>query len=288
MIGRTMRRLNEMLDRGIDGTFQESDYDETELSRLENKWKRFLADSSIARQNLEKDKENIKSMVSDIAHQTKTPVANLRLYSELLKESLECPSQDEQSRERARFLAKEIAKQAEKLEFLMEALTKMSRLETGLVAVQPEKRSVEPLLEQIIAQIEPKAEKKGIEILWDKKQAEEAQACYDLKWSTELMYNLADNAVKYSEPGSRIKFYVNAYPMYTAVCVEDQGKGIPEEEIPKIFGRFYRGRDVQQQEGVGIGLYLAREIVRKQNGYIRVKSRMGKGSVFEVYFPSRR
>ena len=79
MIGRTMRRLNEMLDRGIDGTFQESDYDETELSRLENKWKRFLADSSIARQNLEKDKENIKSMVSDISHQTKTPVANLRI-----------------------------------------------------------------------------------------------------------------------------------------------------------------------------------------------------------------
>lgn len=286
MIGRTMRRLNEMLDKGIDGTFQESDYDETELSRLESKWKRFLTDSSIAKQNLEKEKANIKSMVSDISHQTKTPVANLRLYTELLRERLEkpCP-QDEKSRERERILAREIAVQAEKLEFLMEALTKLSRLETGLVTVEPEKRSVEPLLCRVIAQIEPEAEKKGIRIVWDREKAKAAQARYDLKWSTELLCNLADNAVKYSEKGSQVEFYVNSYSMYTAICVKDQGRGISEEEIPRIFGRFYRGKDVQQQEGVGIGLYLAREIARQQEGYIRVRSRKGEGSVFQVYLP---
>ena len=91
--------------------------------------------------------------------------------------------------------------------------------------------------------------------------------------------------MKYSEKGSQVEFYVNSYSMYTAICVKDQGRGISEEEIPRIFGRFYRGKDVQQQDGMGIGLYLAREIARQQEGYIRVRSRKGEGSVFQVYLP---
>ena len=78
---------------------------------------------------------------------------------------------------------------------------------------------------------------------------------------------------------------VTEYEMYAAVSVKDRGRGIREEDVPKIFGRFYRAEDVQQEEGVGIGLYLAREILKKENGYIKVKSAEGEGAEFILYLP---
>ena len=279
--GKVLRRLNEMLDSAIDGNFRESDYNETELSKIEAKWKRFLGASSLAKANLEKEKDNIKSLVSDISHQTKTPVANIKLYGELLEESLRQGSTDI---EKQRNMAAEITAQAEKLEFLMQALTKMSRLESNMVCVRPKKQSLGTLLEQTAAQVLPKAEEKGIQVFWDGEDLD-TEVCYDLKWTEEALYNILDNAVKYSPGGKQVRSGIMKYAMYCAVYVQDEGPGIREEEIPRIFQRFYRGREVQQKPGVGIGLYLAREIIKKQHGYIRVESKEGKGARFSVILP---
>lgn len=278
--GKVLRRLNEMLDSALDGSFEEYHYDETELSKIETKWNRFLSSSSLARKNIEKEKANLQSLVSDISHQTKTPVANMKLYAELLEEGL---ARENPDKEQLLFMVSEMKEQAERLEFLIQALTKMSRLETNLVVVQPEKQPVEPLIFQAVAQIRPKAEACEIDVKIQGNQ--KITACYDKKWSIEALYNLLDNAVKYSPRGSQVNLRVQEYSMYCEICVEDRGIGMTEEEIPKVFQRFYRGKQVQQKQGVGIGLYLVREIVKKQKGYVKIKSQPGQGSRISLFLP---
>ena len=278
--GKDLIRLYEMLDSALVWSFEEYHYDETELSKIETKWNRFLSSSSLARKNIEKEKANLQSLVSDISHQTKTPVANMKLYAELLEEGI---ARENPDREQMLFMAGEMKKQAERLEFLIQALTKMSRLETNLVVVQPEKQPVEPLIFQAVAQIRPKAEACEIDVKIQGNQ--KITACYDKKWSIEALYNLLDNAVKYSPRGSQVNLRVQEYSMYCEICVEDRGIGMTEEEIPKVFQRFYRGKQVQQKQGVGIGLYLVREIVKKQKGYVKIKSQPGQGSRISLFLP---
>lgn len=137
MFGRkTLDRLDKMLDEAVAGKFRESDYDETQLSRIETKWERYLGLSVLTRENLEKEKESVKSLVSDISHQTKTPMANIQLYGELLRENLESGT-DSGEKEQNLKLLNEIIKQAEKLDFLIQSLMKMSRLESNIVEVKP-------------------------------------------------------------------------------------------------------------------------------------------------------
>lgn len=277
---RTIRRLEMMLDAALSGDFQENDYDETKLSRLESKWKRFLAASMLSRENLNREKENVKSLVSDISHQTKTPMTNIRLYASLLGELIEAET-GMQRQEEAAVMIGELARQTEKLEFLIQALTKMSRLESNIVEVHPEQQPITPLLRDVVVEAAIKADGKNITIR--NVYAGEAFACFDYKWTKEALGNVLDNAVKYSPPGSTVTLSVLEYEMYLAVSVCDEGRGIREEEIPKIFGRFYRAEEVSQEEGVGIGLYLTREILRKENGYVKVKSQLEKGSEFLLY-----
>jgi len=270
---RMLDRLEHMLDDAVNGTFKESDYDESVLSRVETKWKQFLNASALSRENLERDRNRIKELVSDISHQTKTPMANIRLYVELLGERIE--------EEENRMLLEEIGRQTEKLEFLIQSLTKLSRLESNIVEVKPVRQELSGLLAESLEDIRPKAEKKEIELCCA--YAGGVSALYDKKWTKEALGNVLDNAVKYSPEGSGIQISVMEYEMYAAISVKDHGIGIREEDTAKIFRRFYRADALQQEDGAGIGLYLAREIVRRENGYIKVKSKEGKGSEFVLY-----
>ncbi len=274
MLGKkTLERLEQMLDDAVNGTFTESDYDETVLSRIETKWRNFLGASALSRENLEEEKSRVKELVSDISHQTKTPMANIRLYAELLEERLE-GSED-------RRILEEIRKQTEKLEFLIQSLTKLSRLETNVVEVKPEYQELSGLLSEAMEDIRPKAEGKEIRLCCSYEGG--VSACYDKKWTKEALGNVLDNAVKYSPPGGRVDILVEEYEMYAAVSVKDQGIGIREEDTPRIFKRFYRAEGLHQEEGSGIGLYLTREILKRENGYIKVKSKEGKGAEFILF-----
>ncbi len=271
---RTLQRLDEMLSSAIDGTFEEKRYDETELSRLENRWKQYFASS---RQSLEKtreERENIKSLVSDISHQTKTPLSNILLYAELLEERTKDPE--------GRALAEQIFSQAEKLEFLIQSLVKISRLESGILEVIPTAQDLNPLVEETVNAYRAKAEEKQIRLLF-RKGEEPVSAFCDRKWTMEALGNVVDNAVKYSPEGSRVEIRIRKFEFYACIEVSDEGPGIPEEERAEIFGRFYRGRQVQQEDGVGIGLYLTREILEKEEGYIKAAVRPEGGSRFSLY-----
>lgn len=272
--GKTLKRLDEMLTEAMNGTFEESRYDETELSRLESRWKQYLTTSRMSMEKNQAEREKIKTLVSDISHQTKTPLANILLYAELLEEKAQDPEEKE--------LARQILAQTSKLEFLIQSLVKMSRLETEVLAVEPVSSSVKPLVAQALKQIQPRAKVNEIEV-YTSEIGEKITASYDRKWTLEALCNILDNAVKYSPKGSRIAVEVIEYEFYVCINVRDQGIGIPEEERAQIFGRFYRGSQVQQEEGVGIGLYLAREILQRENGYIKVESKPGEGSTFSLF-----
>lgn len=273
------------MDEVMAGTFRESDYDESRLSRIESKWKHFLGASVLSKENIEKEKDRVKELVSDISHQTKTPMANIRLYAELLRERLEeqKDTKDPEKVQENLKMLEEIDRQAEKLEFLIQSLTKMSRLESNIVEVEPKSQELSLLLDAAIQDVSPKAKKKNVEV--ENTYAGGGRAIYDMKWTKEALYNVLDNAVKYSSPGSKVIVSVAEYELYTAISVKDFGIGIKEEDTAKIFGRFYRAEEVQQEEGVGIGLYLTREILRGENGYIKIRSRPGAGSDFMLYLP---
>ena len=193
-------------------------------------------------------------------------------------------------------LVSEIVKQSEKLEFLIQSLVKTSRLESGTFQLNPKRQEVYPMLYEIAEQAKEKAKKKKMQIVlpelekdrendFEKQEKEKIKAVYDKKWTAEALYNILDNGVKYGNEGSTIEISVQAYEMFVCITVCNEGEGIAEQEIPLIFQRFYRGKNVGEEEGVGIGLYLARQIVQEQGGYIKVTSK-GDGKVkFMTYLP---
>lgn len=274
---RTVRRLDRMLSTAIDGGFGEESFDESAPSALESRMARFLNGSARSLRGVQRQRESIQRLLSDISHQTKTPLANLRLYSSLLMEEELTPRQREQ--------AQVIFQQSEKLSFLIETLVKLSRLETDVLAVTPKSQPLAPLLERAASQAKAAAEQKGIALQLHLQQQAEMKALYDLRWTAEALGNLLDNAVKYTPPGGCIQVSVTQYELFCRIDVRDNGIGIAEEEQAQIFGRFYRGRQVREQEGLGIGLYLAREIAQKQGGYLKLSSRPGQGSTFSLYLP---
>lgn len=264
-----------MIDEAMDGHFEESHYDETELSKLEVKWKRFLSMSKLSKQKIEKEQAEIKELVSDISHQVKTPLSNILLYSQMLHEYTEDPMIKE--------LTAEIEKQSEKLEFLLQSLVKLSRLETGILNLTIKKYDLIPLLYEVIEQCLEKAKKKEI-LIEVKKPAKKSFAVFDRKWTVEAIVNIVDNAIKYSEDRKKIEISIKEYELFVCICIKDEGIGISKEELPKIFQRFYRGSNVRNEEGVGIGLFLTRQIIEKQGGYLRVNSNLSKGTNFFIYF----
>lgn len=270
---KTMDTLEKMLTVAMNGNFSEETFDETRLSALETKFAHYFQASAVSAQNVAAEKNKIKELIADISHQTKTPIANLILYSDLLRE--------EDLPETAAENVEAVHTQAEKLKFLIESLVKLSRLENGILQFSPQKQKVQPMLEAAVNEFLPAAEEKGITLGLHNSDTE---ACFDAKWTLEAVCNLIDNAVKYTESGS-ITISAVSYEMFTRIDIADTGIGIKEEEITKIFSRFYRSQTVSDEAGVGIGLYLAREIFTGQGGYMKVSSVYGQGSTFSAFLP---
>lgn len=269
-----MDRLDKMIDNAIDGKPIENSFDETKMSALETRLASYLATTQTSRKQLEEEKAKINGLISDISHQTKTPIANILLYSQLLEES-KLPEKEDSC-------ARALTVQAEKLNFLILSLVKTSRLENGVIVLSPKRQPLQPLLEDVAEQCKAKAAQKNITLSY---QATEEIASFDAKWTSEAVFNIMDNAIKYTPVGGEIVIGVTAYQLFCRLDIRDNGIGILEREQAKIFARFYRSPTVSDSEGVGVGLYLAREIIGGEGGYIKVKSEPGKGSTFSVFLP---
>ena len=268
--------LNKMLDDAISGDFRESRFDESELSKLQSKLMRYLSSASMSERRLQEEKTRIEELITNISHQTKTPLTNIMMYSQLLEEAVT----DGPVRE----YAEEISLQSRKLDELIKALVKMSRLETGIFQFQKKETSLLEVAGNAAAQAAPRAQEKGICITVN--EDHEVTVMIDAKWVTEAVFNVVDNAVKYSGEGTGVCISVFSYEMFSGIRVSDQGMGIPEDEIPKVFSRFYRGSVASDKEGIGVGLYLSRQIIEDHGGYIKVSSKEGQGSTFDICFPN--
>lgn len=223
-----------------------------------------------------RQKQLLESMISDISHQVKTPVASLRMYHSFLE-------RDGLTEEKRAEFLRAAQRQADKLEFLMAGMIRMSRLEAGIIKVQPNKNSIYELLAQAVCDAALKAEEKGIDIRIDCPQGLEAY--FDPKWTAEAVFNLVDNGIKYTQAGGKLEISAGKTDFFVRICIHDNGKGIAQEHIPQIFQRFYREPELADTEGLGLGLYLAREIVMKQNGFLEVHSEIGAGTQICVNLP---
>ena len=223
---------------------------------------------------ISEEKELLKELVSDISHQTKTPIANVKLYLEMMGED----------KENIPEYMKKLNLQVDKLDFLLQSMVKISRLETGTIKIQKQKLPITRTLAESIAAVVPKADKKKIQIFVE---CEENLAVeHDKKWTGEALFNILDNAVKYTQAEGRVYISVCRQEVFTRISIKDTGKGIAPERQGAVFNRFYREPEIHDSEGIGIGLYLARKIITMQNGYIELESQAGQGSTFKIYLPN--
>ncbi len=273
-VKKILNYIDRMIESAINNTFSESLFTENSLSRLEMKMYKYLSAGNTSLKQINTEKDRIKTLIADISHQTKTSISNIMLYSQLLGEQTDL-------NDSTKTLVWQIENQTEKLYFLIQSLLKTSRLENGIIKVNPKKNSVNKLIESI--DYKNFAYKKGIKLIIE--NISEIDAIFDFKWTLEALTNIVDNALKYTPLGGIVKIGVKEYEMFVCIYVSDSGIGISENEISKIFTRFYRSQNVSDIQGVGIGLYLSREILSKEGGYIKVSSKINKGSTFSVFLP---
>ena len=248
--------------------------EDTLTARLQHQLLKLRNILTAQNQMLAQEKEQIKTLISDISHQIKTPVAAANTFAQLLDDK------GISNEERSEYIAT-LQTSLEKLTFLTNSLIKMSRLESGIISLKPEKNSLNDIILQAVKTVYAKAKEKNITITFDCVQ--HFEAVLDFNWTAEAITNVLDNAVKYTPNGGIVGLTITEYPSYLRLDISDNGIGIPEEEQAKIFGRFYRGKYSAGIDGVGIGLYLTRDIIHKQYGYIKVTSNE-MGSVFSLFF----
>ena len=250
-----------------------SEAEDTLTARLQHQLLKLRNILTAQNQMLAQEKEQIKTLISDISHQIKTPIAAANTFAELLSDG------ELSAEERTEYITT-LQMSLGKLTFLTNSLIKMSRLESGIISLKPEKNSLNGIVLQAVKTVYAKAKEKGILITFECDQAFEA--VLDFNWTAEAISNVIDNAVKYTPQGGFVRLQITEYPSFLRLDISDSGVGIPEEEQAKIFGRFYRGKQSVGTDGVGIGLYLTREIINKQNGYMKVSSDEN-GSTFSMF-----
>lgn len=271
--------MEDMLEDAVSGEFQEQHLDESRMSVIENTMWRYLCDHERKVSRMTKEREQMQEQISDISHQAVIPISNIMLYSQLLEEWTE--AQNPEDRQNIRDALTAIGEQAETLDFLIESLVKLSRLETGIIRVNVRKQPLQAVLDAIRNQFQAIAARKEIRLeVTDIGE----MAAFDLKWTIEAVANIVDNAIKYTPRGGNVAVRVQSYPSLVRMDIADNGPGIPEAEQAEVFLRFYRSETVSDSPGVGIGLYLAREIMRAQNGYIKLSSKIDEGSTFSLFF----
>lgn len=269
------RIIDRMLDEILDGEpVSQSDIREGEISVLASKAKRVKEKVDLGISTAEEEKEQVKSLISNMSHQLKTPLAGLMMYREMLEDE----NLDEETRKR--FLGK-MKGQSEKIDWILQSLFKMVNLEQGAVVFEAEALPVRDTILDAVTAVLDRADRRNIRILTE--PFEDRLLWHNRKWTAEVLVNLLENAVKYTEPGGRITISVCSMEMYTEIAVRDTGRGIRQEELTEIFKRFYRSRDVENIEGSGIGLYLSRLILEHEKGYMTAESELGEGSKFSVF-----
>jgi len=273
-------RLERMLEDAESSFYRPDglDLQDTRESKLSGQVSRILNAAYYRQEQAVLEKNRVMGLISDLSHQLKTPLANIVMNMELLK------NPDLDGSKRKEFL-EHTAGQAAKMQWLMEGMLKASRLENGMIGFQAEHTLVKATIAKAVSAVYAQAAAKQIRICMEEFQ--DFTLYHNPKWTAEALANILENAIKYSPQGSTVRIGIARLDFYTGISVEDEGIGISPDEYSLIFQRFYRGRKVEQEEGSGLGLHLAQLILQCEKGYVTVASRPGQGSVFTMYLLNR-
>lgn len=268
-------------DRELSG---KRSYEETIFSKIQHQLYRLQSMTKGYHVRLEQDRDSIKNLITEIAHQMRTPLANIETYLDFLGETGLSRQEQEQ------YLKAAVVSER-KIHFLAESFIKMSRLEHRVIRIRPIDTDLLLTLEGAADQVKRQAEERGVQIRTQFPR--QLSFAHDADWLGEAVYNLLDNGVKYSKKacksnssgeGEKTEILLGAEQneMFVRIWVRDYGTGIEEGEEAKVFQRFYRGKNAEKTEGFGLGLYLAREIVLLHNGFMKLK-RKEPGTCVEIY-----
>lgn len=249
--------------------------DDTYISQIYHQLNRLYDVLQTQQSSIEKEKSKVQSFVSDISHQLKTPLTNLHLLQEALKHPGISLGEYQD------YLEKQ-GKQIDKIDFLIRELLKTSQLENGLIQIHLREASISQTILSALEGILVAAEKKEIEVYYD--NTTDYIVRHDPKWTSEALFNVMENAVKYTPRNGKLTILLNMTEKYIKISIKDTGIGIPPADLSNIFVRFWRG-DTNISEGNGIGLYLCKQIITLQHGYILVNSTVNSGSEFEIFLP---
>lgn len=273
---RELEKLSYFLQRIASGDIHLDvrDNDEGELSLLKShiyKVTRMLAEQ---KSGLQEEKAKLTDAISDISHQLKTPLTSMIVMADLLRdERLDDVKKDE--------FIRNIQVQLERMEWLVSALLKLSKIDAGTVIFKKEKIPVRSLIERAV---EPLLIPIDIKMLQLSISGEnEATFVGDFHWTVEALINIIKNCVEHTDEGGEITISFSENPLYTDITISDTGKGIPKEDLPYIFKRFYKGKNASD-DSVGIGLAMAHRIITSQQGDIQVTSETNSGTTFHIKF----
>ena len=261
--------LSDYIDKALDGNLEITEFDEKELSKIKSKLIKFLYASQVKEAKINTEKSKTKDLIADISHQTKTPITNLSLYISLLE--------DDPKDEYLEIIKYEL----NKLEFLIQNLVKSSRLESDIIGLQKSQANLKDIVEDVLKEFKVTLDEKEINI---NLKDEDLIFNLDERWLKEAIHNLVDNAIKYSPNGSTINISIYKSYLNYNLDIENECKDLSEETLPKIFERLYRGKNSVSKDGLGLGLFIAREIIEKHSG--NIKASLDENRIkFSVDFP---
>ena len=252
---------------------QIDDQYEGELSILSDEISKMIIKLNEQTELLQKDKVRLTNAIADIFHQMRTPLTSINL-------SLTVLNDEHLSNEKALYYRRDIKKQLEKLQWLIETLLKMSKIDAKTAIFHRQELPAKDILTKAIEPFAIPMELKEQKCILN---CSNEKMFVDDQWTMEAFSNLIKNAMEHTPDGGTIQLIVSENPLYTEVIVQDNGEGIPEEDIPYMFERFYKGKNAKP-ESVGIGLAFARMIITAQNGTISVKNHPDGGACFTVRF----
>ena len=242
------------------------DNSEDELSILKNEiYKTTIMLKEIA-ENSKQDKIKLKDSLSDISHQLKTPLTSITI---LIDNIIDNPEMDKETK--AEF-AKDIKREVTNINFLVQALLKLSKLDANSVKFINENVTVESIIEESMKNIAVLSDLRNVKIQVNGDK--NAKVYCDFKWQVEAITNILKNAIEHSNTNGNIQINYEENQVYTKIEIIDYGVGIDKEDLPHIFERFYKGKN-SSPESVGIGLALSKSIIENNNGYISVEAEQG-------------